>query len=125
MPNIFVSPPMRLVYGQLETPLARADLQLMGLRHGGASYEGRIFNNNISADQSTEPTLDNGYAGHFFVFGHGGCFGDPGPCDIVERRPFDPRPPHPLTPMTKTVPITGALKHIFNSGLEGFVPLNW
>ena len=112
MPNTYISPPMRLVDTELESDYTRADLQLLGLRHGGASYEGRIFLNNSEAIVDTEPTPKNGYAGCFFVFGHGGCFGEEGHCDVVERAPTDPRPPHPLTPMTKHVTITGAFREL-------------
>lgn len=48
--------------------------------------------------------LAAGYVGSFSVFGHGGCYGDVGHCEVVPRDdPFDVRPPHPLTPWTKTV----------------------
>lgn len=118
MPNKFVSALMKLVDADLEVPFARADLQILGLRHGSASFEGRIFLNNPDANASIEPSPNNGYAGCFFVFGHGGCFGDPGHCDITQRRPFDPRPPHPLTPLTKSITITGPLRERVRPGEE-------
>jgi hypothetical protein len=46
----------------------------------------------------------------FHIFGHGGCFGDIGHCDITGvPRPYDPRPAHPLTPATKVVIATDAI----------------
>lgn len=46
------------------------------------------------------------------MFGHGGCYGDEGHCAPDDRRrdEFDRRPPHPLTPQTRSVEITDALK---------------
>ena len=117
MPNRYVSPPMKLSEGESET-FTRADLQLLGVRHGGASYEARIFVNNTDADQDTEPNPGNGYAGKFSIFGHGGCYGEEGHCDVVERRPYDPRPLHPLTPLTKYVVITSVLRQALEQSDE-------
>lgn len=112
MPNKYVSQPMNLTDAPLERDFARADLQILGIRHDGASYEARVFINNPDADQATDPTQDNGYAGCFFVFGHGGCYGDAGHCDVLERDAFDPRPPHQLTPLAKSVNITGPARQM-------------
>lgn len=90
---------------------ARADLEFIGLDHSGASYEGRVFLNNPSADANTQASEANGYAGSFYIFGHGGCFGDVGHCDIHPRRDrYDPRPSHPLEPIKKVVIATDAIK---------------
>ncbi len=90
----------------------RADLVFYGVDHSGASYEARVFFNNPSADEDAERDLTNGYAGSFVVFGHGGCYGDEGHCLPDQRHTdaFDRRPPHPLTPYTKTVVVTEAVK---------------
>ena len=56
----------------------RIDLEIYGIFHGEASYEGRIFFNNPNADRNTPKTPENGYAGSFHIFGHGGCLGDVG-----------------------------------------------
>ncbi len=89
----------------------RADLVFDGLDHSGASFEARIFINNPDADASTELTAQNRYAGRFHIFGHGGCFGDVGHCEVRGvPRPYDPRPAHPLTPMRKVVIATDALR---------------
>jgi hypothetical protein len=92
----------------------RADLEFRGVDHSGPSYEGRIFFENPRADMDTPRDESAGYAGSFWVFGHGGCFGELGHCDIPQgpRGPFDKRPPHPLTPHFKTVIVTDALKRV-------------
>jgi hypothetical protein len=90
---------------------SRADLEFIGVDHSGASYEARVFLNNPSADENTQTTEESGYAGSFNIFGHGGCFGDVGHCDIIEERDdFDPRPSHPLAPIRKVLIATEAIK---------------
>src|SRR5690242_17965704 len=79
--------------GPLSTAFSRADLVFEGVDHAGVSYEGRIFLNNEGADEKTPKTPSNGYAGSYHIFGHGGCFGDVGHCDIHGLpRAYDPRP---------------------------------
>lgn len=101
---------VQIPVGGLAREFARADIEFHELDHAGPSYEGRVFINNPGANETTERLGEDGYAGAFHVFGHGGCFGDPGHCDIVERGPFDPRPAHPLTPALKIVTATDALR---------------
>lgn len=112
--DIFTSPPVDIGFAGPEHRLARADLEIQGIYHGEASYEGRIFLNNPKADATTPKTIASGYAGSFNIFGHGGCIGDPGHCEINEsnRDPFDVRSPHPLTPAKKRISVTAALKEI-------------
>lgn len=89
----------------------RADIEFHGVDHSGATFEGRVFLNNSNANEKTSKSAANGYAGSFYVFGHGGCFGDAGHCDVPKtRRPHDLRRPHPLTPAEIRVNITEALK---------------
>lgn len=85
--------------------LTRVDLIFYGVDHSGPSYEARVFINHDSADVSTERTFERGYVGSFTVFGHGGCYGDIGHCDINDRTTddYDLRLAHPLTPWTKTL----------------------
>jgi hypothetical protein len=50
--------------------------------------------------------------GSYHIFGHGGCLGDPGHCEVKPRREYDPRPAHPLTPAKKVVVATEAGKRV-------------
>ena len=97
----------------------RADLMFDGVDHSGASYEARVFLNNPRADDKTPLTRDNGYAGRFHIFGHGGCFGDVGHCEVRgPRRPYDPRYSHPLTPASKIVIATDAIRRAIGKGKD-------
>ena len=112
--KIFTSAPIQLDFAGPDHRFTRADLEIDGIYHGEASYEGRIFLNNPKADARTATTPENGYAGAFHIFGHGGCLGDAGHCDVNEhhRQPYDFRPPHPLTPAKKRVTVTKTLREI-------------
>ena len=90
----------------------RADLVFYGVDHSGASYEARVFLNAPVANLDT-PRDDPHYAGSYCIFGHGGCFGDAGHCDVpTERDPFDLRPPHQLIPAHKSVDVTDAFTRL-------------
>ncbi len=108
----FVSDPIELPARDGEDH-SRADLVFYDVDHSGASYEARVFINAPDADAGT-PRDDPRYAGSFCIFGHGGCFGDTGHCDVSSepRDPFDLRPPHGLVPASKTVVITEAFKRL-------------
>jgi hypothetical protein len=102
-----------------DADFTRADLRFIGVDHSGASYEGRVFLNNPKATEKTPTTAASGYAGSFYIFGHGGCFGDVGHCDVpANRRENDLRPPHPLTPKNINVTITDALRRQLKKGGE-------
>jgi tyrosinase len=101
----------------LASEFSRADIEFHGLDHAGASYEGRVFVNMPDADAQTARDVPQ-FAGCFHIFGHGGCLGDPGHCDVHPRRPFDPRPEHQLTPASKTVIATEALRGAIAAGEE-------
>ncbi|MEY2443175.1 MAG: hypothetical protein QOJ46_2601 [bacterium] len=106
------------VSGAIELPstaagdsFRRADLVFYGVEHRGDSYTARVFLDATDGDPDRSPDRTDGYAGMFTIFGHGGCFGDPGHCRVPETRdPFDSRPPHGLIPQTKVVDVTDALK---------------
>jgi hypothetical protein len=95
----------------------RADLEFRGVDHSGPSFEARVYLDNARADVDTPAESGEGYAGSFWVFGHGGCFGELGHCDIPEepRGPYDKRSPHPLAPQFKTVIVTDALKRVLQT----------
>ncbi len=98
----------------------RADLVFYGVDHSGPSYEARVYLNNPDADLHTPRDAASHFAGSFTVFGHSGCAGDAGHCEVPTgpRDPFDRRPPHPLTPQTKTVIVTDALRLLGDEKLQ-------
>lgn len=98
----------------------RADLVFTGVDHSAGSYEVLVFLNNTGATDTTAHDIEQGYGGRFVIFGHGGCYGDAGHCDVPAARPADDlRPPHPLTPVTKIVTITEALRHVLATSADG------
>jgi hypothetical protein len=113
----FVSEPIHNPAHDSGTGLQRADLVFYGVDHSGPSFEARVYFNQDSLDVSTPRDADT-FAGSFTVFGHDGCAGDAGHCDVPThpRDPFDRRPPHHLTRQTKTVIVTDALRRL--SGTE-------
>jgi hypothetical protein len=96
------------------TPFTRADVVFTGVDHSGGSYEVRLFLNNPAATAGTPRTAEQGYAGRFTIFGHGGCYGDEGHCEVPapSADPTDLRPAHPLTPLDTYVTIAEALRRV-------------
>jgi tyrosinase len=93
----------------------RADIEFYEVDHAGASYEGRVYVNHPDADENTG--YDHpAYAGSYHIFGHGGCLGDPGHCEVKPRRRYDPRPAHPLTKAKKVVIATDAVARAISDG---------
>ncbi len=107
----FVSPPVDNPAREGQAAFQRADLVFYGVDHSGPSFEARIHFNDTEIDQLS-PRDAKSFAGSFTVFGHAGCAGDVGHCDVPSnpRDVFDRRPPHPLTSQTKTVIVTEALR---------------
>lgn len=91
--------------------VTRADLVFYDVDHAGPSYVAHVFVDSPDATADTPRDVQNGYAGSFTVFGHGGCYGAEGHCmpDRRESDAFDLRLRHPLTPYVKTVTVTEAL----------------
>jgi hypothetical protein len=117
--NTYTSKPVSIDFASPSHRFASADLEILGIDHSQASYEGRVFFNNPKADASTPKTLDKGYAGSFYIFGHGGCFGDVGHCEINKPLDgFDFRDSHPLRPTQARIPVTAALKQFAKSSRE-------
>jgi hypothetical protein len=109
----YLSNPIGLTSADIGTGYYRADLVFDGVDHSDGSFALRVFFNNPDATDKTDITSDNGYVGTAYVFGHGGCFGDEGHCDVpVRRRAFDHRPPHQLTPAKIWIEVTGALRQL-------------
>jgi hypothetical protein len=105
-----------------EDGFARADLIFYGLDHSGSSYEGRVFLNSPDADHDRSRE-DPAWAGSFYLFGHGGCFGDVGHCDVPTgpRDPYDLRPPHQLEPAIRILTITEPLRALVAGGSREIV----
>jgi hypothetical protein len=115
-PKIFVSEPLQVDLKLFKKRVYRADLEFDGIDHSGASYEGRVFINNPRANHDTAKKAEAGYVGSLYIFGHGGCFGDLGHCDVqTERRPYDFRSAHQLTPIKKRLIITEPLFRRFRN----------
>lgn len=116
----YVSPPLDIP-DRSDEDVVRVDLQVFGIGHREASYEVRIFLNRTDADESTPRDESHGYAGCFYVFGHGGCVGDTMHCYVPEDPPhrYDARPRHKLTPQTRVVPITEAWRRLSADGGDG------
>ncbi len=118
-PSAIYKAPEKISKDRLPAEFSRADIEFIGIDHAGPSYEARVYLNNPKATAETPPTLENGYAGSYYIFGHGGCFGDLGHCDINPKPdPFDPRPSHPLEPIRKAVIATKAVKQALASSSE-------
>jgi hypothetical protein len=107
-------PPAAIVDG-----LTRADLTFYGLDHSWSSYRALIYFNNPSADAKTATDASSGYVARFAVFGHGGCFGEKGHCDVVGPvNAFDRNHPHQLQPATRIVTVTDAVRTLVSSGAK-------
>ena len=64
-----------------------------------------------------ELTSSEVYVGSFHIFGHGGCYGDVGHCEVrAEPGLYDPRPSHMLTPVKTVVPATEVLRGLVTQG---------
>lgn len=107
----------RLPLPDKDALFARADLQFHELRHGGASYEGRVFLNRTDVTLRTPTRLQEGYGGSLYVFGHPHCWGDAGHCEVPPGplHGFDHRDPHHLVPQLHVLDVTEAVRRL----LEG------
>lgn len=108
--KIYHSNPIKLDINKC-SEFYRADIEFHGIGHGTESYTGHVFLNNQEANLNTPKTLENSYVGSYHIFGHGGCFGDVGHCDIIKKdEKHDFRADHPLTRGFKRLIITEQLK---------------
>ena len=113
MVDRYTSPPLELPDADT---IDRADLLFYGIDHSSTSFEARVFLDAPDANHETPRDHPN-CAGSFYIFGHGGCFGDFGHCDVVERDdPYDLRPPHQLLPATRILTITDVLARLRRRG---------
>jgi hypothetical protein len=117
--NTYTSKPVSIDFAGPNHRFSSADLEILGIDHSQSSYEGRIFFNNPKANANTPKTLDHGYAGSFYIFGHGGCYGDVGHCEIHQPLDsYDFRDPNPLLPTLARVTVTDALKYFAKANSE-------
>jgi len=101
-----------------DRPFARADLLFYGIDHSGASYEAMVFMDarGVGKDADLE---HKAYVGSFYIFGHGGCFGDIGHCDVHGHDdPFDLRPAHQLEPASRIVNVTDSVQALLEREVE-------
>jgi tyrosinase len=109
----YAAGPLPLPRYDEDDPFSRVDLVFHEIDHSGPSFEAHVFLDNAKADGDTPLEDESGYVGSFHIFGHGGCFGDVGHCEITERpHPFDRRAPHQLTPQTRLIVVTEAIKRL-------------
>src|ERR1700674_5667719 len=71
MVRTYTSPPIDLGPQAAGRQFQRADIELEGVDHRGASFEARVFLNNPAANAATPTTPEQGYAGSFHVYGFG------------------------------------------------------
>ncbi len=117
MSVLAVSAPVTMTLRAPTGPFRRADLEFHGVDHSRASFTVRLFLNRPDASADTPTDSEHGYAGSFHILGHGGCAGDEGHCEVpTERRPNDRRAPHQLTPLSKRVVVTDALRRALAGG---------
>jgi hypothetical protein len=101
-----------------DRPFERADLIFYGLDHSGPSYEARVFIDPRGVNRDADPT-HRAFAGQFFIFGHGGCFGEVGHCDLPGGAdPFDLRPSHQLEPATRIVTVTETVRGLLERDVD-------
>ncbi|MEO6704189.1 MAG: hypothetical protein ABI140_18375 [Jatrophihabitantaceae bacterium] len=100
-----------------ETEISRADLTFSGLDHSGPSYQIRVYFDAPEAGPDTARSNEAGFAGQFAVFGHGGCFGEEGHCEVTDPvSAFDRTHPHQLVPATRILDVTPAVQALLAAG---------
>jgi hypothetical protein len=108
----YVSPALQVPAHNELSDHDRIDLELRGVDHSAGSYAIRVFVNDSGADAETMLDGNVGYAGSFYIFGHGPCLGDEGHCDVRAGpiNPYDYRLPHQLTRQYHRLQITDAIR---------------
>jgi hypothetical protein len=121
--NIFTSPGIRMYYNREENEFYKAVIEFYGVDVSGPSYEGRVFLNNHKANGNTSLNEKSGYIGSYYIFGHNGCFGDEGHCEIPSRRTYDSRSKSDVTPCYKSLDATKVIKKLIESKDEIIVTI--
>jgi hypothetical protein len=117
-PKPYVSEKIVFDFDKLGPEFYRADLELQGVDHSGPSYEGRVFINNDTANDDTPTDANNRYVGSYYIFGHGGCYGDVGHCDMRRERTRFNLIPNQLKPENISMIITPIIKDLKNNTQE-------
>jgi hypothetical protein len=122
-PRIITCPPLELPGDQERAPFWRAELFFHGLDLSGPSYRGALFFNRRRLRHDTPEDAEHGYAGAFFLFGKGGCFGeDPDHCHPrVRQDRFDFRLAHPSHRTVRSVDVTDAVRRELAAGASQIV----
>lgn len=116
----YVSEPFDLPIQERISAATRIDLEFHGVDHSSSSFEARVFINNLEADESTPREVAAGYAGSFFVFGHGRCFGSVGHCEVPRgRRAHTIGGRHKLIPQKHLVILRDAILQRVWEGSDG------
>lgn len=101
-----------------DRPFERADLIFYGIDHSGHSFDARVFIHPRGVSKDADSS-HRAYSGKFSIFGHGGCFGDVGHCDLPsDPDPFDLRPSHQLEPATRVITVTETVRGLLERGVE-------
>jgi tyrosinase len=108
----FVSKPIKI--GAKVKEFTKAEVRLHWVPQLVRSCFIRVFLNQPGADASTPITNNSHYAGYIAVFGHGGCYGGPGHCDLPppRARDFDVRPRNHNTPRNHRIDVTAAAREL-------------
>ena len=113
--NTLSTPKLSLEYDEEENDFYQAVIEIYGLDTNGPSYEGRVYVNNPKADRNTPLKESSGYVGSYDIFGHDGCWGDEGHCDVLPDRPYDSRIHSHTDPVYKSIRATKAIKKCVKS----------
>ncbi|HLK37624.1 MAG TPA: tyrosinase family protein [Polyangiaceae bacterium] len=106
-------PPLRVDLPGAGDKAIAGSLVFQGMAKTKESYEVRVFLNEDGPTTETSMAGNPHYAGTVWLFGHGECIGDLGHCDKpLERRDFDQRPPHHLSPHDLRMDVSAALKSV-------------
>lgn len=113
--NKISSPEMSLDYNEEESDFYKAVIEFYGIDTNGPSYEGRVYVNNPNADGNTLMDESSGYVGSYHIFGHDGCWGDEGHCDMPQYRPYDSRTHSHADPVYTAIDATKLIKKYVKS----------
>jgi tyrosinase len=111
----FLSTPIRV--DEKIKAFRKAEIRLHSVPQLMRSCFIRAFLNQPDADAAT-PVHDNPhFAGYLAVFGHGGCYGGPGHCDLppAQSRDYDRRPRSHNTPRNHRIDVTQCARRLLET----------